>query len=156
MVSVLTLDRIDRQLLAKLQQDNRRTVRALAEEVGISAPTCLRRMRRLAKNGVIRTNAALVNPKKLGYAVTAFVEVSLERTSGAALAAFEGRMGKSRQVMTCCEISGDVDYLLVVIARDLQDFSEFTRLHLGADRNIRAYRSQLVMRHVKNEHQVPV
>jgi Lrp/AsnC family leucine-responsive transcriptional regulator len=152
----MPVDRIDQRLLARLQENNQRTVRDLAIDVGISAPTCLRRMRRLRRQGVIRADVALVDAKKLGYAVTAFVEISLERTSGAALHAFENRMAKHRQVLTCCEISGDVDYLIAVIARDLEDFADFARLHLGSDRNVRAYRSQLVMRHVKNEHQVPV
>ena len=72
-----TLDATDLQLLGLLQKDNRRRLRDLAEELGISAPTCMRRMRRLESTGVIRAHAALVDPARLGYGVMAFVEVTL-------------------------------------------------------------------------------
>ena len=71
------LDRIDRSLLGRLQSNNRRRLRELASEIGISAPTCLRRIRRLESLGVIRAHAALLDAGRIGLGVQAFVEVSL-------------------------------------------------------------------------------
>lgn len=151
-MATATLDATDRRLLQLLQKDNRRRLRDLAEELGISAPTCMRRMRRLQSSGVIRAHAALLDPVRLGYAVTAFVEVTLVSASGAEMGAFERRMGRCPEVVQCSELAGDVDYLLTVRVRQMQEFADFTRTHLGDDRRIRAYRSLLVLRQLKNEH----
>jgi len=152
----MNLDPTDLQLLSLLQDDNRRTVRDLAAAVGVSAPTCLRRMRRLRNKRVIRADAALVDPNLVGYGVSAFLEINLHSTSAAALQQFEGRMKQHPLVMKCCEITGAVDYMLMVIAADLSAFSEFTQEILNADSNIAGLRTHLVMNSVKNEHRLPL
>ena len=152
----VSLDKFDRRLLALLQQNNRLPLRSLAAEVGVSAPTCLRRMRRLKSLGVIRAHAALLDATLVGYAVTAFVEVTLANASGSEMSAFERRMERCPEVTQCAEMAGDVDYLLTVVARDLAAFSEFTRAQFAADRHVRAYRSLLVMRQTKSGHVLPV
>src|SRR5262245_30142681 len=113
-MATFVLDRTDRRLLALLQNNNRRPLRSLADELGISAPTCLRRMRRMESSGVIRSHTALVDPNRVGYAVMAFVEISLVHASGVEMAAFERRMLRSPEVIQCSEISGEVDYVLTV------------------------------------------
>jgi Lrp/AsnC family transcriptional regulator, leucine-responsive regulatory protein len=152
----LPLDATDRRLLRLLQKNNRRCLRDLAEELGISAPTCMRRMRRLESTGVIRAHAALLNSTHIGFAVMAFVEVTLVSASGAEMAAFERRMSRCREVTQCSELAGDVDYLLTVQVRQMQEFADFTRTQLGEDRRVRSYRSLLVLRQLKNEHELPV
>jgi Lrp/AsnC family transcriptional regulator, leucine-responsive regulatory protein len=149
-------DATDRRLLRLLQKNNRRRLRDFAEELGISAPTCMRRIRRLESTGVIRAHAALLNPARLGFAVMAFVEVTLVNASGAEMAAFERRMSRCPDVTQCSELAGDVDYLLTVQVREMQEFANFTRAHLGEDRRIRSYRSLLVLRQLKNEHELSV
>ena len=150
------LDRTDRRLLALLQRNNRRPLRSLAEEIGISAPTCLRRIRRLQASGVIRGHAALLDANRLGFHVTAYVEVSLVDASGSEMSAFERRMQRCPEVLQCSELAGDVDYLLTITVRDMPAFGEFTRRHFAGDARIRAYRSLLVLRQTKNEHVLPV
>jgi Lrp/AsnC family transcriptional regulator, leucine-responsive regulatory protein len=149
-------DATDRRLLRLLQKNNRRRLRDFAEELGISAPTCMRRIRRLESTGVIRAHAALLNPARLGFAVMAFVEVTLVNASGAEMAAFERRMSRCPEVTQCSELAGDVDYLLTVQVRKMQEFADFSRAHLGEDRRIRSYRSLLVLRQLKNEHELSV
>jgi Lrp/AsnC family leucine-responsive transcriptional regulator len=149
-----TLDATDRRLLSLLQKNNRRRLRDLAEELGISAPTCMRRMRRLESAGVIRAHAALVDAAHAEYGVTAFVEVTLVNASGAEMAAFERRMLRCPEVVQCSELAGDTDYLITVRVRQMQEFSDFTRTRLGDDRRIRSYRSLLVLRQLKNEHEL--
>lgn len=151
-----TLDRIDRQLLARLQRNNRRSLRDLAAEVGTSAPTCLRRIRRLESLRVIRAHAALLDASRVGLAVTAFIEVMLTHASGAEMAAFERGMQRCPEVVRCSELAGEVDYLIEVLVTDMPAFSEFTRKHLATDRRVKSFRSLLVLRQTKDEHVVPL
>ena len=151
-----TLDRIDRSLLARLQRNNRRRLRDLASDIGVSAPTCLRRMRRLESLGVIRAHTALLDAGRVGFAVSAYIEVALTTASGAEMVAFERRMQRCPEVIQCSELAGEVDYLLTVVARDMPSFAEFTRKHLADDRRVRSYRSLLVLRQTKNEHVLPI
>jgi Lrp/AsnC family leucine-responsive transcriptional regulator len=155
-MSEMFLDRIDHRFLILLQADNRRALRDYADELGISAPTCLRRLRRLEAQRVIVRHAAIVDAARVGFAVTAFVEVSLVNATGAHMAAFERRMQRCAGVTQCSELSGDVDYLLTVLAHDMQSFSEFTRKYLADDRSIRTYRTLLVLKHVKRQLEVPL
>lgn len=150
------LDTVDRRLLRLLQQNNRRRLRSLAAELGISAPTCLRRMRRLESRGVIRSHSALLDAGRVGFGVMAFVEISLTSASGSEMAAFERRMERCPEVIQCSELAGEVDYLLTVIAQDMPQFADFTRRHLADDRRIRAYRSLLVLRQTKSVHALPL
>jgi Lrp/AsnC family transcriptional regulator, leucine-responsive regulatory protein len=151
-----TLDDIDRRLLRLLQKNNRRRLRDLAQELGISAPTCMRRMRWLQSTGVIRAHSALLNPERIGLAVKAFIEVTLVNAGGTEMAAFERRMSRCPEVTQCSELAGDVDYLLTVQVREMQELAVFTRTHLADDRRIRSYRSLLVLRQLKNEHELCV
>jgi DNA-binding Lrp family transcriptional regulator len=152
----VTLDRTDRRLLGLLQRNNRRRLRDLADEIGISAPTCLRRMRRLEASGVVRAHAARLDPSRAGFGVTAYVEVSLSSASGAEMASFERRMQRLAEVIQCCELAGEIDYLVTIVARDMAAFGDFTRTHFADDRRIRSYRSLLVLREVKPDQGLPV
>ena len=153
-MQIATLDAIDRRLLRLLQKNNRQRLRELAEELGISAPTCMRRMRRLQSTGVIRAHTALLNAERIGFAVKAFIEVTLVNAGGNDMTAFERQMGRCPEVIQCSELAGDVDYLLTVQVREMKEFADFTRTHLADDRRIRTYRSLLVLRQLKNEHEL--
>jgi Lrp/AsnC family transcriptional regulator, leucine-responsive regulatory protein len=150
------LDSIDRRLLRLLQKDNRRSLRDLAVAVGVSAPTCMRRVRRLEETGVIRAHMAVLDAKKLGMGTVAFVEVVLVAPSGAAIQNFERRMQRCPEVAVCAEVAGDVDYLLLVRTAGMEEFSDFTRRQLASDRSIESFRSFLILRQSKNELEVPV
>ena len=152
----LSLDAIDRKLLRLLQKHNRRPLRELATKLGIAAPTCMRRVRRLEANGVIRAHMAVLDPKKLGFGTFAFVEVVLVAPSGASIQSFERRMQRCPEVALCAEVAGDVDYLLLVRTVDMEEFPEFTRLQLAGDRSVKSFRSLLIMRQTKNELEIPV
>jgi DNA-binding Lrp family transcriptional regulator len=150
------LDRVDRRLLRLLQQNNRRRLRSLAAELGVSAPTCLRRMRRLESQGVIRSHSALLDAARIGYAVTAFVEITLTSASGSEMSAFERRMERCPEVIQCSELAGEVDYILTVMVHDMSEFAEFARSHLANDNRVRSYRSLLVLRQTKSVQALPV
>jgi Lrp/AsnC family transcriptional regulator, leucine-responsive regulatory protein len=155
-MSAPVLDRIDRNLLARLQKNNRRPLRDLASEVGISAPTCLRRIRRLESLRVIRAHVALLDASRVGLAVSAFLEVTLTNASGAETTAFERRIQRCPEVIRCSELAGEVDYLLEVLVQDMAAFADFTRNHLAEDRRVKTFRSLVVLRQAKNEHAIAV
>lgn len=105
---------------------------------------------------MIQAHVAVLNPSRVGFPVMAYVEISLAKASGAEMAAFERRMRKCPEVIQCSELAGEVDYLLMIVARDMQAFSEFTRKQFADDKKIGSYRSLLVLRQTKNERALPV
>ena len=112
------LDSIDRQILRELQADARITNVELARRVGISAPPCLRRMRRLEETGVVRGYAAEIEQAAVGWPITFFALVGLESQKEAALASFERTVAAWPEVRECHMIRGGGDFLLRVVARD--------------------------------------
>lgn len=120
------LDRIDRQIVAILQQDGRITNQALSERIALSPRACLERVRRLERAGVIAGYMALVEPRKLGNLLTIIVEVSLRDQSQATHARFEQRMKASPEVIECFLVSGSSDYVLRLACRSLEHYRELT------------------------------
>ncbi len=112
------LDEVDRQILAELQADGRMTNVELARRVGLSAPPCLRRVRRLEEDGIIRGYHADLTPTALGYQITFFAIVGLESQKESFLAAFEARVRDWPEVRECHMIRGGGDFLLRLVARD--------------------------------------
>ena len=121
------IDAIDRRILAELQADGRMTNVELARRAGISAPPCLRRVRRLEEAGIIRGYHADTDPQLLGWEITFFVIVGLESQKEAALAAFETLAGAWPEVRECHMIRGGGDFLLRLVARDTAQENELTR-----------------------------
>jgi DNA-binding Lrp family transcriptional regulator len=121
------IDAIDRRILMELQQDGRMTNVELARRAGISAPPCLRRVRRLEEAGIIRGYHADTDPQTLGFAITFFVIVGLESQREAALAAFEALVGAWPEVRECHMIRGGGDFLLRLVARETAHENDLTR-----------------------------
>lgn len=124
------MDSKDRQILQALQADGRLTNQDLSERVNLSPSPCLRRVRLLEEQGVIKGYTALVDQKAWGLPVTVFIRVKLERHSDDAVNAFERIIQEMPQVMDCWLMTGRSDYLLRVIAADLDDYEHFVRREL--------------------------
>ncbi|KJV10115.1 ArsR family transcriptional regulator [Elstera litoralis] len=152
----IKLDRIDRRILRDLQADGRMTNVELAQRVGISAPPCLRRVRALEKSGLIRGYHADINPEALGFGVTVFAQVGLSSQSDVDLRAFEEMVSHWAEVRECALLTGDVDYLLKVVAQDWEDYQRFLTTKLTAAKNVAHVRSALVMRTTKDMPGVPI
>jgi DNA-binding Lrp family transcriptional regulator len=120
------LDGVDRQILAELQSDGRMTNVELARRVGLSAPPCLRRVRRLEEQGFIRGYHADLDPNALGWQITFFALVGLETQKEAALSAFERMVASWPEVRECHMIRGGGDFLLRLVARDTQHENALT------------------------------
>ncbi len=150
------MDDVDYALLRLLQDNNQQTVRELAEQVGVSAPTCLRRVRALRKSGVIRHDASLLDPAKLGLGLHCYVEIALHLHSAMAVQTFARHIKQVREVLHCSEIAGSTDFLLHVIVRDMAAFSNLALTHLGVANNVKNYRSMFVIREHKDDHRLPL
>ncbi len=121
------IDAIDRRIIIELQGDGRMTNVELARRAGISAPPCLRRVRRLEETGIIRGYHAETDPQKLGFAITFFVIIGLDTQKDAALAAFERLVATWPEVRECHMIRGGGDFLIRLVARDTAQENELTR-----------------------------
>lgn len=137
-------DAIDRRILAELQVDGRMTNVELASRVGISAPPCLRRVRRLEEAGIIRGYQADTDPQKLGWEVTFFAIVGLDSQKESVLAEFETMVGSWPEVRECHMIRGGGDFLLRLVARDTAHENQLTQSLTGADRVSRVQTLQTI------------
>lgn len=150
-----SLDEVDRQILAELQADGRMTNVELARRVGLSAPPCLRRVRRLEEEGIIRGYHADLDPVALGYEITFFALVGLESQKEAVLAAFEGAVRQWPEVRECHMIRGGGDFLLRLVARDTAHENALTSRLTAAPEVARVQTLQTI-RTAKDEAGVPV
>jgi len=126
------LDVIDRRILAELQEDGRMTNVELARRAGISAPPCLRRVRRLEEAGIIRGYHADSDSHKLGWSITFFAVVGLESQKETVLSAFERMVADWPEVRECHMIRGGGDFLLKLVARDTAHENQLTQRLTGA------------------------
>src|SRR4029079_10630553 len=149
------LDAIDRKILKELQADGRMTNVELARRVGISAPPCLRRVRALEEAGYIKGYRALLDEKKLGYAVTVFAMVHLASQAEADLVAFEEFVRAQPLVRECWMLSGEIDFVLKCVAPDLKTFQAFVA-ELTAAPNVRNVKTSLTLRNSKDAAMVPL
>jgi len=138
------LDAIDRRILAELQLDGRMTNVELARRAGISAPPCLRRVRRLEEAGIILGYHAESDPQKLGWEITFFAIVGLESQKEVVLSAFERMVGAWPEVRECHMIRGGGDFLLRLVARDTAHENQLTQRLTGADKVSRVQTLQTI------------
>ena len=149
------LDAIDLRILAELQADGRITNVDLAQKVGLSAPPCLRRVRRLEETGVIRGYHADVEPAALGWEITFFAVVGLESQKLPVLEAFEAMVRDWPEVRECHMIRGGGDFLLRLVARDTAHENALTARITAAEMVARVQTLQTI-RTSKDEAGVPV
>lgn len=151
----LKLDSIDRKLLEQLQVDARIPMPELAERVGLSGPACYRRVRRLREIGAIEREVAIVAPRTMGWPLTMIVLVTLERDRSLLIDQMIRSLRAEPEVVEAWYVTGDEDFVLRVVARDMEDYDGFTRRILHADENIRSFKTLVVMRHAKPLSPVP-
>jgi DNA-binding Lrp family transcriptional regulator len=150
------VDAIDLQILAELQKDGRISNVDLAEKVKITAPPCLRRVRALENAGFIRGYHADLDTKSLGFDLIAFAFVGLHSQAEGDLKAFEEQVRRWPQVRECYMLSGEIDFLLKCVARDLPEFQDFITRDLTAARNVASVKTALAIRPSKHEPGVPI
>ena len=124
-MNAVTLDRLDAKILQLLSQDGRISWRDLAERIGLSLTPTLRRIRRLEKEGLISGYSARIDEQRLGFGITMYVLVTLERQTEETLKVFERRIADVPEVMSCYLMTGDADYILRIVVSDLQSYQRF-------------------------------
>lgn len=145
------LDAIDWKILRELQDNGRMTNVELSRRVGISAPPCLRRVKRLEDEGIILGYRALLNAPVLGADVVAFCLVGLHHHSDAELKAFAELSRSWPIVREAWMVSGESDFMLHCVASDLASFQTFVIEKLTSTPNVDTVRTALTIRQVKNE-----
>lgn len=144
------LDRTDKQILNRLQTNNLITNQELAEQVNLSAPPCLRRVRKLRETGVISKDVAIIDPYKVNR-ILVFTNITLLQQREDLLSNFERKMLEHDEILQCYFISGDVDYILVVCVRDINHYNDFSRRVFANEPNIKSYRSNFCLNQIKHQ-----
>jgi DNA-binding Lrp family transcriptional regulator len=156
----LSLDRTDLQLLNLLQTDSGQSNQALAEQLHVSPPTCLRRVKRLHEAGIIERQVAILQPDRLaavqGHGLACIVEVSLDRQGAEQLDAFEGRAVADHAVQQCWRVSPGPDFVLVVHARDMPEYLALSQRLFTADANVRNVKAFFSTKRAKFSARVPL
>ena len=152
----MVLDRTDKALLMALQDNARLTMAELADQVSLSTSPSWRRVKNLEENGVITGYQASLSPKALGYGVTAFVSIMMDSHTKDAARSFEQRLLEIPEIVACHNISGRFDFLLEVVAKDLESFGEFAREVLQTLPAVKEIYSSFSFKTVKAQRTIPV
>jgi DNA-binding Lrp family transcriptional regulator len=150
------LDPLDLKILARYQQNTRAAAEAIGKEVGLSAAAVQRRLKRMRGDGVIVGEVALVAPEHVGKPTTCVVGVRVEREGRAENARFKKAMLARPEVQQCYAVTGDIDYILVVLTRDMREFDAFTDEALYGDGNVRGFTTFVALDRVKTGVSVPI
>ena len=150
------VDRIDQALLTALQNNARLTVAELADKVSLTTSPCWRRVKMLEEDGTIICYQAVLSPQKLGYGVTAFVNVMMDSHTKDVARDFENRLLEIPEIIACHNVSGRYDFLLEVLAKDLESFGEFARETLQTLPGVKEIYSSFSYKSLKQSRTVPV
>lgn len=144
----MDLDALDKKMLRELVRDARTSHVTLSERVGLSPTACGRRLQQLEKNGIIRRYTAEIDAALLGYTTTVVVQITLERQSEDAFAAFEAAVVRCPEIVVCFLMSGSADYLLQIQARDMEDYERLHKQQLSRLPGVARISSSFAMRTV--------
>ncbi|MEM9222060.1 MAG: Lrp/AsnC family transcriptional regulator [Pseudomonadota bacterium] len=150
------LDDTDRRILRALQADATRSVSEIAEEVGLSQTPCWRRIKRLREAGVILGNVAQIDAEAVGLAFTSYAFVKLALPSRTNMDRFDVLVRQWPEVVTCERITGAVDYLIKVVARDIKEYDAFLRDKLLDSDLVSDVQSRIVVATVKPPAPLPI
>ncbi len=153
---VLGLDEYDKQIIHLLQEDATISNKALAAKINLAPSSCLMRVKALVNSGIIKKTIAIVDEKILGYQITAFLRVELKNINKASIDGFLNIVLQYEQVLQCYMITGGGQFLLKIIAKNLEDYRDFLINKLTSIENVGNVESSLVMNVEKNSDYIPV
>jgi Lrp/AsnC family transcriptional regulator len=152
----LKLDAVDVAILAALQEDADLSNADLAARIGLSASPCWRRIQRLQQAGAIQRRVALLDAKRLGFAVVAFASVKLSVHGRQALPEFEAAIHEFPQVVECYTVTGEMDFILRILTRDIQSYERLLRDHLLQLPHVGEIHSTIALTQVKYTTRLPL
>lgn len=152
----MKLTRADRRLLSELQRDATRNQTELAEIAGMSRTSCWRRIRDFEEAGLIEREVVLLNPKKAGFTIEVLVLVAMTEHTEKNRESFERHVSMLPEVMECFSVSGERDYLLQVVARDMDSYNDFLNAQILRHPAVQSASSTFVLRRVKYSTALPL
>lgn len=152
----MILDAIDRKLLIELQRDGRIQNLELARKVGLSPSPCLRRVRLLEEAGIIERYVALLNAPKIGMGLTVFARVWLTGQDAKTVDHFTDEIRRLPPVVECHLMAGDCDFLLRIVAADLDDYRRFQVEHLTRIKGVQNVKTEIPMQTIKLTTELPL
>lgn len=150
------LDAFDKKIIAALRTDARMPVSAIAERVSLSATPVSRRLKRLEDDGIITGYAPVLDQRKLGFALDVYVLINLQAHNDENIARFEQAIFENPYVIACHAVTGDMDYLLHVIARDVEHLNQITLKALVRIPGVRDVKSIIALHAVKDSRSPPI
>ena len=156
MAENFVLDQASLRILEELQRDARQTMQQLSEAVGLSVTPCWKRVKEMESAGVIRGYAARVDRDRVGLGLVAVAEVNLSPHSDAIVEQFERAIRALPQVVRCVSTTGEADYLLTVVTRDIASYDRFLQQQIFRLPGIAHVRSSIVLREVKSDGGLPL
>lgn len=155
-MSATRLDDIDFRILQYLQENARLSNLELADRVGLSPAPCLRRVRALEQAGIIRSYVTLLDPSKVNLGVTVFIQISLDLQVEGRLEIFERAIVQRSEVLECCLMTGDADYLLRVVVPDVAAYERFLKDSLTRIESVASIKSSFALNQVKYSTALPI
>lgn len=150
------IDRIDLKIIAAVQLDGRISVNDLAEQVGLSASPCARRLRILEERGIIKGYTATIDQMKVGLPVSAFASIKLERQREEDLDHFSRAIMQWPEVVDCYLMTGQRDYLLRIVVADLQAYEAFLKSKLTRLDGIASIETSFALDQIKRSEVLPI
>jgi len=150
------LDEVDVQLLSLLQQDGRITNADLAKSVGLSPPSVLQRVRVLEKAGLIKGYFGILDAEKLGLRITALAMISLSLHQEQPIERFRRSVNEIPEVLECYHVSGEFDFLLKIVVKDIRSYEQLIRERLSKIKGIQQIKTSFVLATTKHTTQIPL
>lgn len=150
------MDIIDRNIVQELQKDGRITNNDLATAVNLSPSPCLRRVRKLEREGIIQDYTAIVDHGKCGWPISVFAMIRLERHDETTVKIFEQHVLDLDKILECFLMAGSADYLVHIVGKSLADYEAFVKLKLHKIPGIASIESHIAYGTVKRSYQLPL
>ncbi|WP_017222649.1 Lrp/AsnC family transcriptional regulator [Moritella dasanensis] len=143
------LDRLDKAILRQLQQDASVSNLQLASLIGLSPPACFKRVKKLKSEGIIASQVVLLNQDKLGACLHMIVNVEMERDRLDLNDNFIKHIRTAPEVRECYQVTGEVDFVLLVTVENMLQYDDFCQRHLYSEPNMKNFKTQISMNRVK-------
>ncbi|HEA50730.1 Lrp/AsnC family transcriptional regulator [Marinobacter antarcticus] len=152
----LELDKLDQHILAILQKDGRISNQQLAEQIGLSPAACWRRVRSLEETGIITGYSAQLAPERIGQGLCVLVNLSLQRHTIDSTADIERQVSSYPEVLQCFAVTGNADFVLRVLVRDMASYDRFLNEKIFTLQGISQVNSNFALREIKNTQTIPL
>ena len=152
----MSMDKIDRNILRILQSDCKKSLEDISQECGRSVPSIQKRVQKLREAKIIAKEVAIISQDSVGLGMTFIIMVELERENLQDLEVFKRKIQKEDNVQQSYYVTGEADFVLICTAKNMEDFEELTNRLFFNDKNVRKFRTSVVMKRVKHGLTLPI